>query len=296
MRAGRESTSVHQGGIALVVVLWLVALLALMAVSQSATVRTETLVVGNLVESANARAAAWAGLQLAIADLAKPIPAREMSRDSSINTLRFDQANLSVAITDESGKVDINVASATVLGKLFAASGVIQERREALVDAILDWRDRDSLRRLNGAEEEEYRVAGLDYGPRNGPFQSLEELALVIGVDASLYHALIENLTIYAGDAAINMQVATPRLRQALRDDGDSLVNDDHLGEGGAEADSYVVLTARGMRSTGAVFSIAVEARLDNGVREQVDAVVRFMPTRANAPLRYEFLRWREGR
>ena len=50
--------SSSQRGIALVVVLWLVALLALMAVSQTAAVRTETQVVGNLVEAANARAAA----------------------------------------------------------------------------------------------------------------------------------------------------------------------------------------------------------------------------------------------
>ncbi len=279
-----------QQGIALVVVLWLVALLALMAVSQSAAVRTETLVVGNLVESASARAAAYAGLQLAIADLAKPLPAREMSSDGRAYGLRFDAAQLVINISEESGKVDLNAAPATLLNKLLAASGVEQERRLALVDAILDWRDRDNLRRLNGAEEEEYRLAGLAYGPSNAPFQSLEELALVLGVDASLYHALGQYLTIYSGRPDVNLSAASPELQSALVE-GDELSADIEFGDM-PENDSL----ERRVVSAGSVFTITVEARLPSDVRERLTAVVRLPPTRANAPLRYELLRWEEGR
>lgn len=282
----------YQQGIALVVVLWLVALLSLMAVSQSAAVRTETLVMGNLVESASARAAAYAGLQWAIADLAKPLPAREMSSDGSLFSMRFNSAQLLIAITEESGKVDLNAAPATLLSKLLVAGGVEQERRVALVDAILDWRDRDNLRRLNGAEEDEYRLAGLPYGPRNAPFQSLEELALVLGVDAPLYHALAENLTIYSGSPQVNLSAASPALHRALveGDDGEALA---------AEADSRQPqndsLEFRSVSGGGAVFSISVESRLESGVSERLATVVRLYPNRATAPVRYEFLRWEAG-
>lgn len=293
MRGGSNAATLRQRGIALVVVLWLVALLALMAVSQSAAVRTETLVVGNLVESATARAAAYAGLQLAIADLAKPIPARDMSTDSSVYSLRFGTAQLAVAITDESGKVDLNMAPASLLGKLLAASGVEQGMIEALVDAILDWRDRDSLRRLNGAEEEDYRVAGLDYGPRNGPFQSKQEFALILGVDAPLYHAVADNLTIHSGSASINMSAASPALKQALM--ANERVYDEGPDAGDEQSDGQDVVPQRLRVSAGTVFTITVEVRLDSGVRERLEAVVRLHPVRANAPLRYEFLRWREG-
>ncbi len=292
MRGG-DVAPLEQRGIALVVVLWLVALLALMAVSQSAAVRTETLVVGNLVESATARAAAYAGLQLAIADLAKPIPARDMSSDSSVYSVRFGAAQLSIAIADESGKVDLNTAPASLLGKLLAASGVEQGMIEALVDAILDWRDRDSLRRLNGAEEEDYRVAGLDYGPPNGRFQSKEEFALIIGVDAPLYHAVADNLTIYSGSASINMSAAPPALQQALM--ANDSVYDDGLNAGDVHSGGQDVVPQRVRVSAGTVITITVEALLDSGVRERLEAVVRLLPVRANAPLRYEFLRWREG-
>lgn len=295
MTGRREATSVYQRGIALVVVLWLVALLALMAVSQSAAVRTETLVVGNLIEAANARAAAYAGLQLAIADLAKPLPARDMSSDNSVHTMRFGTAEIFISIADESGKVDLNAAPATLLDKLLAASGVEQERREALIGAILDWRDRDSLRRLNGAEEEEYRVAGLGYGPRNGPFQSLEELALVAGVDPLLYHSVAKSLTIHTGSSTINMEATSLLLQQALTDDNDDLSSDDYYGQGEAEGEAQPVAPGRGSAMSGMVFTITVVALLDSGVRERLEAVVRLQPPRAKAPLRYEFLRWREG-
>lgn len=279
-----------QHGIALVVVLWLVALLALMAVSQSAAVRTETLVVGNLVESARARAAAYAGLQLAIAELAKPLPARQISSDGSVYGLRFDAAQLFISISEESGKVDLNAAPATLLSKLLAATGVEEERRLALVDAIQDWRDRDNLRRLNGAEEEEYRLAGLAYGPGNAPFQSLEELALVLGVDASLYHALSQFLTIYSGRPDVNLSAASPELQNALAEE-DELFADfdpDDMSENNS--------LERRVVNAGTTFTVTVEALLPSEVRERLAAVVRLHPTRANAPLRYELLRWEEGR
>jgi len=281
----------RQHGIALVVVLWLVVLLSLMAVSQSAAVRTETLIVGNLVEAAKARSAAYAGMQLVIAGLAKPIPAREMSTDASISTLRFDGAQLFVSISDESGKVDINTAPGNLLSALLQTSGVDEGRREALVAAILDWRDRDELRRVNGAEEEDYRSAGLDYGPRNGPFQSLEELALVMGFDAPLYHAIAENLTIYSGSASINQAVAPPAVLDALN-------GADEQADGNAANSDPIEAAAPSRRrsvSGGSVFSVYVEAQLDSGMRERLEAVVRLIPARANAPLRYELLRWREG-
>lgn len=283
-----------QRGIALVVVLWLVALLALMAVSQTAEVRTETRIVGNLIESAGARAAASAGVQLAIADLAKPYPAREMTADGSFYTLQFGSARLLVSIRDESGKVDLNSAPGPLLDALLKASGVDAEQCKMLVDAILDWRDRDELRRLNGAEEGDYRAAGLEYGPRNGPFQSLEELALVIGFDAPLYHRIAPHITIYSGSPGVNTEVASSLVRQALSGGDEEQGGMSSPVEDPEVVDSFIV-PGRANAVGGSVFSIYAEALLDSGVRERLEAVVRLTPSRANAPLRYDILRWREA-
>lgn len=285
----------RQCGIALVVVLWLVALLALMAVSQTAEVRTETRIIGNLVESASARAAAYAGVQLAIADLAKPLTARNMTTDGSFYALRLVDAQLRISINDESGKVDLNTAPGPLLDALLIAGGVEAERSKVLVDAILDWRDRDELRRLNGAEEGDYRAAGFEYGPRNGPFQSLEELALVIGIDAPLYHRVAPGITIYSGSADVNKAVAPLTVLQALNG-GNNEESDIFLSD--EDATSIAVSAAgpaRKIVNGGSVFTIYVEALLDSGVRERLETVVRLIPSRAKGPLRYELLRWREG-
>ena len=286
---------IRERGIALVVVLWLVALLALMAVSQTAGVRTDSQIVGNLIDSANARAAAYAGVQFAIADLAKPIPARAMTSDASFYAMRFGSARLTISISDESGKVDLNAAPGPLLDALLKASGVEAEQSNALVDGILDWRDKDELRRLNGAEEENYRAAGLEYGPRNGPFQSLEELALVIGLTAPIYHRLAPNITIYSGSPGVNTAVAPPAVLDALsginNEEGDRISS---TGDAASVVES-AAMPRRGSVGGGRIFSIYVEALLDSGVRERLEAVVRLLPSRANAPLRYEYLRWREA-
>ena len=35
---------------------------------------------------------------------------------------------------------------------------------------MMDWRDKDELERVNGAEEDAYLAAGLQIGPANRPF------------------------------------------------------------------------------------------------------------------------------
>ena len=47
-----------------------------------------------------------------------------------------------------------------------------------------------TLKRPNGAEEPDYRAAGLSYKPANGPFQAIEELQLVLGMRPEIYRRI----------------------------------------------------------------------------------------------------------
>src|SRR5262249_56768073 len=82
-----------------------------------------------------------------------------------------------------------------------------------LVDKIRDWRDSTGLRRLNGAAAPDYRAAGLSYGPRNGPFQSVDELKLVMDMTPELFRRVEPALTVYSGRQFIDPQFAP---REAL--------------------------------------------------------------------------------
>lgn len=273
-------------GIALVVVLWLVALLSLLAVGQTAAVRTETLLSGNQVAAARARAAAYGGIQLGLLELLRPPQARAWNADGTVYSATLDDVALQISLADETGKVDINFASGPLLDTLLQAAGVDDAERPPLVDAILDWRDPDPLRRANGAEQDEYANAGLDYGPRNGPLQSIEELTLVLGMNAALYHALADSITVHSGNAIFNPTVVSGRVLQRMVDGGEALDSDDDMADDTVPPPVAVARTG----SVGRVFTIRSTAQLPDGVRGQVEAVIRVTPPRGSGAPLHEML------
>lgn len=60
----------------------------------------------------------------------------------------------------------------------------------SLTEAVSDFIDQDSLRRLEGAEDQEYRYLTSPYLPANRPLASVSELRAVRGMSAALYEAL----------------------------------------------------------------------------------------------------------
>jgi general secretion pathway protein K len=279
----------EERGFALAVVLWLVALLSMMALSLGAMQRTETTAAANLLEGARARAAAQAGIQLAILDMMRAPAVRQLTLDGEMYESRYGDAVLRISAMDEAGKVDLNFAPGPLLDELLRAAGMEEETdRLHLVDAILDWRDTDELKRIHGAERDEYQAAGLGYAPRNAPFQSIEELSLVLGMSAPLYHRIAGSITIFTGASGINTAAsAINRLSiKAEMDDEQEPLAEALPNDAEPSADRSV--------EGGRVVTIRCEAQQPGGVRESLEAVVRFTPRRGNAAVHYEMLVWRE--
>jgi DNA uptake protein ComE-like DNA-binding protein len=76
-----------------------------------------------------------------------------------------------------------------------------------IADCILDWLDPDDVARTNGAERDFYASRG--YAPKNGPFESVEELLLVNGVTPQLLFGsdLDRNGAIDANEAQLGMSM-----------------------------------------------------------------------------------------
>ncbi len=110
------------------------------------------------------------------------------------------------------------MADPGLLMALMKAVGV--QEPENLVDAILDWRDPDDLHLVNGAEDEQYAAAGLPYGAKDGPFDSVEELGQVMGFDRELYQALAPALTVTSGQASPALEFAPPWFKLPYRVSG----------------------------------------------------------------------------
>jgi len=204
-----------QKGMALVLVLWLVVLLGVLATGHARNAHTETNLVSRQMEAAQARALAEAGAQRAILDLMSN-PAQQWPVNGSINSFKFDDHDISIAIRDATGLIDLNSASSALLSALISTAGPDQMTRQRIVDAILDWRDADNLTHLYGAEDDDYRAAGLSWTARDDAFASVDELSYVMGMTRDILDRVSPYLTIYSERSGVNLEYAAPFLITAL--------------------------------------------------------------------------------
>jgi general secretion pathway protein K len=205
-----------QRGIALLTVLWVLALLSVIAAGLVVQTHAELQLARNMKEAAAARALADGGVFLAIPHLLDPSQETQWRPDGQERLVEFGGGTIAIVLLDEAGKIGINTTSDEILAGLLAVLGVGPELSTHLVDAIADWKDEDDLRRLNGAERDDYRRAGLPWVPRNGPFEAVEELRLVLGMTPEIYARLAPLVTIYAQNAKINPMSAPAEVLQAL--------------------------------------------------------------------------------
>ena len=187
-------------GIALIAVLWTLMLLSVIAISLCLETRSSARIARNTADNAAAAAAADAGIQRAILDLVTVPDAKKFRTDGTVYKWRFANSAVHMSVQDEASKVDLNRAPEAAFAALFASVGVDPGKAQSLADAIADFRDPDNFSRPRGAEEADYR--GLAWGPKNAPFQGIEELQQVLGMTAEIYQRVAPNLTIYSIDEA----------------------------------------------------------------------------------------------
>ena len=318
-------------GLALVTVLWVLTLLALIAASFSNSSRTEIKLSFNQLESARAEAMADAGVHIAILGLLSNDPDRQWRADGTVYGWDFGEGEIRVNVWDEGGKIDLNAAPDALLKALFVVLGLGSDEAGALVDKIVDFRDANDLRQLNGAEDRDYDSAGLPYGTKDAPFEAVEELRQVLGMTPALYEAAAPALTVRARQRTPHEPTASSVVKSALSgsafDETDAASGEDRPEsepgeiasdiwedlagaeplpppgggalerevpqeeEGGAEGD----VTVRDLFSRSRVntFTVHAEARTRAGSVFVREAVVE-LGTGGELP--YEFWSWKQGR
>jgi general secretion pathway protein K len=204
-------------GVALVLVLWSVALLTVIASSFAFTSRTETLLSRNQVASVRAQVLADAGVERALYELFKPAsdPAR-WKFDGRTYAWVLDGVSVQISIRDESAKIDLNLAPETLIKGLLKNAGLNEEEVARLADAIADWRDPDDIKRPNGAEARDYEAAGRKYKPANANFETIEELRLVLNMTPELFKKLRGSITVHSSREGFNSLSASPDVLFAI--------------------------------------------------------------------------------
>lgn len=268
----------------LVVVLWLIVLLSVIAAGHSRNVHITTTLASRQIELAKARALARAGARRAIMELLAAGNSHRWPVNGHVQTMEILDTEVMISIRDATGLLDLNNASPDLLAALMRISGAAPEAQQALVGAILDWRDTDDLTRLNGAENDAYQSAGLGWGIHNGPFATVDELRYVLGMSDAYFNRLAPLLTVHSGRGGVNIEFAPPLLIEALTGKQVEPVT--------GEAGTQLFPQRQTSAARAGTFHISVEARRAGGTAvASLEAVVRIAPT-ADQP--YTIMLWRE--
>ncbi len=297
-----------QRGLALVTVLWVLMLLSLIAASFTRTVRTDINLTRNLIDNAKAEALADAGVFQAIAGLFAPVHQGGWRVDGTVYAWAYGGGEIRVSVQDEGGKIDLNAGQDVLLRILFQSLGLEDQESNALADAIVDFRDPDDLRRLNGAEDADYALAGLAHDAKDAPFRAVEELHQVLGMTPALYDRIAPSLTVYTGQRSPHLATAPPAVRDFLSAVsaaafGQEFTTDTTVQEREPpppppstsllSAEPEIIREGRSTARSGVnIYTIHAEGRIESGAVFVREAVVRV--TGGKTP--YRFLAWRQGR
>jgi general secretion pathway protein K len=190
----------------------------------------------------------------------------------------------------------MNVAREPLLKGLFMSVGLPAEDVDRLADAIMDWRDPDDAKRLNGAEAPEYRAAGRNYVPANANFETIEEVQRVLGMTPEIYAKIADLITVHSRQPGIDPAGASRGVLLAIPNMTPEIVDAYIAQREASRANGQPappLPQAVGFVSIGtAGFHVNATVRTSDGVTFVREVVVQ--PT-GNPKRPLQYLAWREG-
>jgi len=216
-------------GVALVITLLVLTLLIVLILEFSQGMRVEARAAANFRDNVKAYYLARSGVTFAIAML-EDDDKTDQNYDSlnelwaqKIPPIPLGDGFVSVEITDEDSRINVNKMSTgfgTVNGetmRLFMVRFLKQfELEEDIADSIADWTDTDDSERIPvGAESNYYQSLEDPYEAKNKPFDSIQELRLIKGLENETYNKLQKFLAVNS-DGWINMNTAGKEVIMSL--------------------------------------------------------------------------------
>lgn len=202
-------------GVALVSVLLLIAGLIAIATAIVTLSVSQRRVAARTAEAAIRRDLLDGALQVALAEIAHGKPDGPYWHPRQPRLVRVAGELVEVTLEREGGRIDLNTADPRYLVAAFAAMGRPEAEARASAARIRDWTDADEQASPAGAERREYAQAQLRYEPRNGPFESVDELRQVLGLHA-LSDEQLDAFTVYSQQLEPSASDAPPAVRDAL--------------------------------------------------------------------------------
>jgi general secretion pathway protein K len=190
-------------GFVLFTVIWLVAAIAVITAtfvtrSQNAKILQRALSFNRQLEMA-----ADGFVRLQAFRLAKlPLGVSLDVRGTVDNCVWSENVHLFFSIQDQAGLVDINTASLTTIKTVLVGSGADALQALTLSQAIVDYRDPDSISNTGGSELAHYSKTGPF--PSNLPFVAIEELDRIPALSDNIFSKLLQTITVHSQQQGVD--------------------------------------------------------------------------------------------
>ena len=220
--------------------------------------------------------------------------------DEILQEIPFDKGKLTVVITDELGKIQVNALVRFPDNQFNETQIMLWERildnigseedlqddsnPTAIVNSVKDWLDSgddEATTGLSGAESSYYEEQDPPYQSRNGPISDLSELLLIKGITPQLYYGnentpgLVNFLTVhgmaigagtsYNWPGRININTAdVPVLTALLGDENEELAQAvyDFRKEMAAEKDVHDFLSPKWYKNITGLSDVTIDSKL----------------------------------
>lgn len=195
----------HSRGVALIVVLWAVALVSAAMLGLAAILQRQLGQEIAALQNSRAVLVAESGLQMALKQEVQPAMAAQASELLSEQLgkgwgvpVRF--AVRAEDLRGEEGKINLNALAMgdrefcrRILTNLLGMWEVNPTTSSAFIDALLDYVDRDDQATGTNEATEDYTLADRGRGPANAPLETLDQLSQVLGWDRVLAESTVKN-------------------------------------------------------------------------------------------------------
>jgi general secretion pathway protein K len=197
----------NERGIALIIVMLVIAVLSVLAAGFAYMIRVESKLARNAQHEAEMLWLAWSGVELARYVLGQqltlpgeqtftalnqvwaggPGGTNQLLAEIQLENLALGPGHITVRIEDLERTFNINFANAEILERALELVGLDLLDSGTVIAAIEDWRDTDQLTRMGGAESDFYLALPNPYYAKDGPIDHLSELLLVRGVSPEIF-------------------------------------------------------------------------------------------------------------
>ncbi|MHC1480705.1 type II secretion system minor pseudopilin [Frateuria aurantia] len=272
----------RQRGAALLIVLWASTLLAILLGGFAVVARIQAVQARHLFDQIQAHYVVEAVVVRTLYLLLEgPAADQQVPVDGTPRRLDQDGYLVAVSARDDRGKIDLNQASPELLRAWFEHAGGTAAGR--LAETVVAWRRSGPSAARAGAGGDE----AFEGVPFDGPLTDLEVLGRIPGMTAALRRTLLEDATLWSGQARPDLAlastgvlaayaaldpraVAQARQQQPLADHAPgSAAASEHRG-------TVVTLTASAVRDRGVVATLTVTARLQARDSDRAYAVLRW--------------------